>query len=288
MCPRPGGHWGPRSRSWAEARTRSPPVVLTHAHFDHIGFAERARGELGVPVWVHENDVPLTRHPAQYAHERPRSYYLATHPKAMPIIASLARNRAFFPKPIAATERYEAGAVPVPGSPRAVFTAGHTLGHCALHLPERGAVLAGDAVVTLDPLAGHERAPDRLRGRPPPTARGTSAVWTRCSTPAPRPCSAATGSRGAMASNPRWRGPARPDRRRDVARTRPTRLCPPPIAGRPAPRDPQPVSSPLRGRPLRRRSRDRRAGYLQRRAPSRGHPAMAPWKIRRTCGTASI
>jgi glyoxylase-like metal-dependent hydrolase (beta-lactamase superfamily II) len=25
-------------------------VVLTHAHFDHVGFAERARRELGVPV----------------------------------------------------------------------------------------------------------------------------------------------------------------------------------------------------------------------------------------------
>ena len=32
-------------------------VVLTHAHFDHMGFAERARRELGVAVYVHENDV---------------------------------------------------------------------------------------------------------------------------------------------------------------------------------------------------------------------------------------
>jgi glyoxylase-like metal-dependent hydrolase (beta-lactamase superfamily II) len=38
-------------------------VVLTHAHFDHLGFAERARAQLGVPAWVHENDVPLTRKP---------------------------------------------------------------------------------------------------------------------------------------------------------------------------------------------------------------------------------
>src|SRR4051812_49330638 len=38
-------------------------LVLTHAHFDHIGFAERVRKELGIPVWVHENDVLLTRKP---------------------------------------------------------------------------------------------------------------------------------------------------------------------------------------------------------------------------------
>jgi glyoxylase-like metal-dependent hydrolase (beta-lactamase superfamily II) len=47
-------------------------LVLTHAHFDHLGFAERARVELGVPVYVRENDVPLTRHPRQYSHERAR------------------------------------------------------------------------------------------------------------------------------------------------------------------------------------------------------------------------
>ena len=41
-------------------------VVLTHAHFDHVGFAEKARSQLGVPVYVHENDVPLTRHPWRY------------------------------------------------------------------------------------------------------------------------------------------------------------------------------------------------------------------------------
>src|SRR5687768_2774002 len=48
-------------------RQQIEAVVLTHAHFDHLGFAERARRELGVPVWVHENDVPLARHPRQYS-----------------------------------------------------------------------------------------------------------------------------------------------------------------------------------------------------------------------------
>src|SRR4028119_829099 len=72
-------------------------LVLTHAHFDHIGFAERARAELGIPVYVHENDVPLTRHPLQYSHERPRSWYFATQAQALPLVASAARNRALRP-----------------------------------------------------------------------------------------------------------------------------------------------------------------------------------------------
>src|SRR5437899_126715 len=38
-------------------------LILTHAHFDHIGMAERVRKELGLDVWVHEKDVHLTKHP---------------------------------------------------------------------------------------------------------------------------------------------------------------------------------------------------------------------------------
>ena len=129
-------------------------IVLTHAHFDHVGFAERARRHLGVPVYVHENDVPLTSHPWRYDHERHRSVYLATKPRALPIVATFLRHRAFWPLPVQEVVRYEDGVLPVPGAPRVVFTPGHTHGHCALHLPDRDAVIAGDALVTLDPYTG--------------------------------------------------------------------------------------------------------------------------------------
>jgi len=139
-------------------------VVLTHGHFDHLGFAERARRELGVPVWIHENDVPLTRHPLQYGHERPRSYYLATQLRALPIVAALTRNRAWWPRPLKQVQRFQEGTVlPVPGAPRAIFTPGHTLGHCALHLPDRDVVIAGDAIVTLNPYTGR-RGPQIVAG----------------------------------------------------------------------------------------------------------------------------
>ena len=50
--------------------------------------------------------------------------------------------------------RYDSGVLPVPGEPQVVFTPGHTHGHCALHLPSHDAIIAGDAVVTLDPYTG--------------------------------------------------------------------------------------------------------------------------------------
>jgi glyoxylase-like metal-dependent hydrolase (beta-lactamase superfamily II) len=126
-------------------------VVLTHAHFDHIGFAERARTELGVPVYVHENDVPLVRKPMQYAHERSRTRYLLTKPRALPIVAGFLRTRAFWPRPVRVVSRYAEGTLAVPGSPEIVPTPGHTLGHCSLAFPDRDAVIAGDSLVMLDP-----------------------------------------------------------------------------------------------------------------------------------------
>jgi len=75
-------------------------VVLTHAHFDHLRFAERARESFGVPVYVHENDVPLTRHPWRYGHERVRAYYFATQFRALPMVAAFVRNRAWWPSPV--------------------------------------------------------------------------------------------------------------------------------------------------------------------------------------------
>ena len=42
----------------------------------------------------------------------------------------------------------------VPGRPRAVATPGHTPGHCAIHFEQHGALFAGDALCTWNPLTG--------------------------------------------------------------------------------------------------------------------------------------
>jgi glyoxylase-like metal-dependent hydrolase (beta-lactamase superfamily II) len=131
-------------------------LVLTHAHFDHIGFAERARRELGLPVLVHREDVPLTRRPRDYKRERTPLYYILTKPRAFPIVAGFLRRRAFWPDPIAEVTTYVDGTLDVPGRPHVVFTPGHTNGHCSLHFPERDTLIAGDAVVTLNPYTGDE------------------------------------------------------------------------------------------------------------------------------------
>jgi glyoxylase-like metal-dependent hydrolase (beta-lactamase superfamily II) len=132
-------------------------LVLTHAHFDHIGFAERARKELGIPVYVHENDYPLTKRPRRFSYERRRVLYFLTQVRALPIVASLVKSRALWPRPIKESTRYREGDVlPVPGAPRALYTPGHTLGHCALHFADRDVLIAGDAFVMLDPYTAEK------------------------------------------------------------------------------------------------------------------------------------
>ena len=76
--------------------------------------SEKARRELGVPVYVHENDVPLTRHPWRYDHERLRSRYLTTQFDALPIVAVLTRTRAWFAAPAKEVVRFDDGTLPAP------------------------------------------------------------------------------------------------------------------------------------------------------------------------------
>jgi glyoxylase-like metal-dependent hydrolase (beta-lactamase superfamily II) len=131
-------------------------VVLTHAHFDHMGFARRAQQELGVPVWAHEDELHVVRHPWDYEHEQPRIKYALRYPRFVAIFTAMGAQGALFVKGTDTVETYGShGELDVPGKPRIVFTPGHTYGHCSLHFPDRGTLIAGDAIVTLNPYTGH-------------------------------------------------------------------------------------------------------------------------------------
>jgi glyoxylase-like metal-dependent hydrolase (beta-lactamase superfamily II) len=129
-------------------------VVLTHAHFDHMGFARRAQTELKVPLLAHELERPVVAHPWRYDHERSRAPYLR-HPDFVRILAEMSAMGALWVKRSDSPTTYEsADRLDLPGRPQVVLTPGHTHGHRSLHYADRGAVIVGDAFVMLDPYTG--------------------------------------------------------------------------------------------------------------------------------------
>jgi glyoxylase-like metal-dependent hydrolase (beta-lactamase superfamily II) len=128
-------------------------IVLTHAHPDHLGFAERARSELGVKVWLHERDVTLSRHPFRYETERSVARYL--RPSLVRIAAAMGAAGALATKPLGEVRAFDGEPeLEVPGRPVPIRTPGHTHGHTSLHLADRGVLIAGDALVTHNPYTG--------------------------------------------------------------------------------------------------------------------------------------
>ncbi|MEV7396995.1 MBL fold metallo-hydrolase [Aeromicrobium sp. NPDC092404] len=139
------------SHTWADVSA----IVLTHAHFDHLGFAARAQREHGVEVWVHEGDLRIAKHPYGYHPGRPRLLYPLKHPRAIRHLAAMTAAGALRVKGVPRVRTFGDGdMLQVPGHPHVIATPGHTDGHCALHLPDREVIFTGDGLVTLDPYTG--------------------------------------------------------------------------------------------------------------------------------------
>ena len=135
-------------RTWADVTD----IVITHAHFDHLGFAARAQREAGVKVWVHPWDRRIAMHPYRYRPGRPRLLYPLVHPRSLPVLGSMVRAGALTVKGLHDVEDLPDGAGPA--GLEVLHTPGHTAGHCVLHVPDKGVVFTGDALVTLDPYTG--------------------------------------------------------------------------------------------------------------------------------------
>jgi glyoxylase-like metal-dependent hydrolase (beta-lactamase superfamily II) len=134
-------------------------IVLTHAHIDHLGLAERVRGEAGATVWAHPLEAPALADPLKRsgdaAPEGSLPKHLLRRPAAVRVPLHLARSGAFRAPRVLETSPLRPGAIlDVPGRPHIVAVPGHTPGSIALHLTAPGAVLTGDALVTEDAIVG--------------------------------------------------------------------------------------------------------------------------------------
>ena len=127
-------------------------VLLTHAHTDHIGFAERIRRERGVPIRVHEADAALARGEVKQKNEG------GGQTRILPTLSFIVfglRKGFIGLKHIAEVSTFGDGAtLDVPGTPRVIHVPGHTAGSAALLVASRDAILVGDAFVTLNVMSG--------------------------------------------------------------------------------------------------------------------------------------
>ena len=127
-------------------------VLLTHAHSDHVGFAERIRRERHVPVQVSAADGALARGETKPQNQQSGRVRL---PAMLRFLWLGVRNGGFRVTPIREVTKFGDGAtLDVPGAPRVILVPGHTPGSAALHVPSHGVLFAGDAFATLNVMNG--------------------------------------------------------------------------------------------------------------------------------------
>jgi glyoxylase-like metal-dependent hydrolase (beta-lactamase superfamily II) len=129
-------------------------VLLTHAHSDHIGFAEQARATTGARVWVHEQDVPMARTGKVGPRDGKTSAYLlrAAFWRSALVLGTRGATKII---PVREVSGFGDGeVVEVPGSPRVVHAPGHTGGSAAILLEDRGVLFTGDVLCTHNAYTG--------------------------------------------------------------------------------------------------------------------------------------
>ena len=129
-------------------------IVLTHAHSDHMGFAERLRVTTDAAVSVHRDDVAVALGRAKQPKEVPLWRY-AWRWSALGFLSYAAKRGGAKIIPVGEARSFDDGEVlDVPGRPRVIHAPGHTAGNCALLLERRGALISGDVLITYNVLTG--------------------------------------------------------------------------------------------------------------------------------------
>jgi glyoxylase-like metal-dependent hydrolase (beta-lactamase superfamily II) len=132
-------------------------IVLTHAHIDHVGFAQILQDERGTPVFVHQLEVPQATTGKPPKTEKSWVGAVLRHKRAREIVFHIARNGGARPPKVASVQTFADGdELDVPGRPRAIATPGHSPGHCVLHVPGDGAVMTGDALCGWNTVTGEQ------------------------------------------------------------------------------------------------------------------------------------
>ncbi len=124
-------------------------ILLTHAHIDHMGGVNHFRERYGTPLYTDAVEVSHARRERLEQAGTVEVIKNLWRPGVIPLTARVVRAGAL--KQIVAKHAAPFptdGPLDLPGHPTPVQTHGHTSGHTAFHLPDVGAVVTGDGLVT--------------------------------------------------------------------------------------------------------------------------------------------
>jgi len=141
---------------------RPEAIVLTHAHFDHVGALETLAELWDVPVYAHEQELSCLdgRVPCSPSDEEFEDGWMS------------ALARFHLCEPVDVSTRLlilpSDGSVPSMPGWRWVHTPGHTAGHVSLWREQDRTLIAGDAIITTSHEAAYSDAeqPFELHGPP--------------------------------------------------------------------------------------------------------------------------
>jgi glyoxylase-like metal-dependent hydrolase (beta-lactamase superfamily II) len=159
------GYGGAIARAAAQlfGASRAPQaIVLTHAHFDHVGGLKALLRHWDVPVYAHARELPYLTGRSSYPPPDP-----LVGGGAMAWLAKLYPRR-----PIDVGDRVHElssdGAVPGLEGWKWLATPGHTAGHVSLLRTRDRVVVAGDAVITTQQESFWAVATQRMELHGPP------------------------------------------------------------------------------------------------------------------------
>ena len=136
-------------------------VILTHAHSDHTGMAELVRTDAPATVHVHEADEQMARTGKTHARDG-RDAALPAPPGRLPaLLHRRPPRRRAHAEHRGADDVHRRRPRRAGTAARSIPTPGHSPGHVAFHLPDRGVLIGGDALCTYNPLTG-KRGPQLM------------------------------------------------------------------------------------------------------------------------------